>query len=159
MPNENFKAAILRYGEMFVEEITKQLLLNNKKATGILIDSLDYRVVETADTIVLEILANDYLKFVDKGRKPGTLPNVKAIQKWVDVKGITNRNGERRLTKNQIGWAIAKGIQKKGIKPTNVLKKAKASFLVNKTALNNVLHGAEVDVKNLIKDAIKNLNK
>jgi len=163
MDNENFKAAVLKYGEGYITEIAKQLLLNNKNATGLLLDSLDYRVIETADTIALEILANDYLYNVDKGRKPGSMPPVDNITKWVAARGINFKYKGRTLTQKQIGFAIAKSIQLKGIKPTNILKKAKASFLVNKAALNEVMNGAGIDVKKyvsgIISDAIKNLNQ
>lgn len=158
MADKNFKASILKYGEMFIEEITKQLLLNDKKATGSLIDSLDYRVIETADTIVLDILANDYLNIVDKGLKPGTFPNAGKIIKWAAARNIKPRN-KRYKTNADVGWAIARTIQKKGIKPTNILKKAKASFLSNKKALQTVVDAAQIDVKQLIKEALKNLNK
>ena len=158
MASENFKQAFLDYGRAFIEEVIKQLVLNNKKATGELLDSLDYRIIESANEVVLDILANDYLKFVDKGRKAGTLPNVNRIVKWVEVKGISSKNDKRILSTQQLGWAIAKSIQKKGIKPTNVLQKAKATFFTNKANLQKVVDGATIDVKQLIKDAIKNLN-
>jgi len=157
MANPNFRQAVLDYGELYIEEITKQLLLNDKKATGDLIDSLDYRVIETANEITLDILANDYLNIVDKGLKPGTFPNVDNIIRWVDVKGVKSSNKAIKTNK-QLGWAIAKSIEKNGIKPSNVLRKAKASLLQNKQALNNVVNAAAIDVKLLIKEAIKNLN-
>lgn len=155
---QNFRQAILDYGELFIAEITKQLLLNNKKATGDLIDSLDYRVIETADTIVLDILANPYLMVVDKGLKPGTFPNVDKIKKWVTTKRLKPKN-KKYKTNADLAWAIAKQIDKRGIKPTNILKKAKASFLSNKAALNEVVDAANIDVKAMIKEALKNLNK
>ena len=34
MANPNFRQAVLDYGELYIAEITKQLLLNDKKATG-----------------------------------------------------------------------------------------------------------------------------
>lgn len=164
MANENFRQAVIEYGGKFVEETIRQLILNDKKATGDLIDSLDYRVIEAANEITLEILANDYLYNVDKGRNKGTWPNVWAIQKWVAVRGITPYSGKRVLTTNQIGWAIAKSIKngtkdsKYGIEPTNVLKKAKATFFSNKANIQPIIDGAVIDMKDLIKQAIKNLN-
>jgi len=58
-------------------------------------------------------LANDYLQWVDKGRRPGTYPPIRAIQRWVQIKGIPK----------EAAWAIRQNIYKFGIKPTNVIKK------------------------------------
>ena len=157
MANENFRKAVLDYGELFIEEITKQLLLNDKVVTGDLINSLDYRVIETVDTITLEILANPYLTVVDKGLKKGTFPNVDNIIKWVNARGIKSTDKSMK-TSTQLGWAIAKSIERNGIKPSNVIRKARNSFYANKQALNNVVNAAAIDVKQLIKEAIKNLN-
>ena len=157
MKNENFRKAVLQYGEMYIAELTKQLLLNNKKASGELIDSLDYKLIDTVDGILIDILASDYLKVVDKGLKPCRFPNVKKIIKWVDVRNIKPKN-KKFKTNEDVGWAIAKSIDRKGIKPTNVLRKAKASLLANKKALATVVDAAEVDVKDLIKKSLKNFN-
>ena len=157
--NPNFKQAVLDYGELYIAELTKQLILNDKKATGDLIDSLDCRVIETVDGLMLEILANPYLRYVDKGRKKGTLPNVLNIEKWIEQRGITPVSEKGKvITVEQLSWAIAKSIEKDGIPATNVTKKARASLLVNKEAINNVVNAARVDVKALIKEALKNLN-
>jgi len=157
MASDNFKQAVLDYGDAFIEEIIKQLYLNNKNVTGELINSLDYRIIETANEVTLEILANDYFNAVDRGRKPGTLPNVSAIQKWVAAKGIKFTSGKRALTTNQMGWAIAKSIQMKGIRPSNIMKKAKATFFANKQNLQPIIDEGVLDVKQLIRTAIKNL--
>lgn len=160
MPNENLKRAILDLGDKYIIELTKQLLLNNKNATGELIDSLDYRAVETANGMILEILGSYYLKFVDKGLKPGIFPNVSAIQKWTSVRHLTGTTKTgKHLTNEQVGWAVATKIFKAGIKPSNVLRKAKASLFANKKALNDVVDGAKIDINKLIKDALKELKK
>lgn len=159
MTNENFKRAVLDFGELYITELTKQLLLNDKKATGALIDSLNYRLIETENTIILDILANPYLKTVDKGLKKGVLPNVNNIIKWINVRGIVATKNKNIKNSTQLGWAIAKTIEMQGIKPSNVLRKAKATLLQNKAALNGIVNGAAIDVKQLIKDALKNLNQ
>jgi hypothetical protein len=156
--DKNFRKAVLDYGELFIQNIIKQILLNNKKASGDLIDSLDYRVIEIADTVVLEILANPYLTIVDKGLRPGHFPNVSRIIKWAEVRKLKPHNKKYKTT-SDVGWAVAKSIDRKGIKPTHILRKAKASLMANKEALNKVVGAAQLDINDLIKQSIKNLNK
>ncbi len=139
------KKALNELGKDFVLELTKQLLNADKKATGDLIRSLDYKVVETVDGLFLEIIALDYLKYVDEGRRPGLRPPIKAIQHWVNVKGIQFKG----LKPNQTAFVIANSIAKKGIKPTNVIKKSMDNIFNNKMQL---LADASVeDIQELIK--------
>lgn len=86
-----------------------------KVASGSLINSINYRLQDTAQGINVVLLANDYLQYVDRGRRPGTYPPIQAIQRWVTIKGIPK----------EAAWAIRKNIYKFGIKPTNVIRKTK----------------------------------
>jgi hypothetical protein len=86
-----------------------------KVASGSLINSINYRLQDTAQGINIILVANDYLKYVDQGRKPGTYPPIQAIKKWVAIKGIPK----------EAAWAIRTNIYKFGIKPTNVIRKTK----------------------------------
>ena len=70
--NENLKSALEQVGIDLVKELTKQLLNADKKASGNLIKSLDYKVVETVDGFILNLLAADYLNTVDQGPGGGT---------------------------------------------------------------------------------------
>ena len=85
-----------------------------KVASGRLINSIDYRLKETAQGIQFQLLAESYLEYVDKGRKPGTYPPISAIRNWARIKGLP-KGAE---------YGIQKNIYKFGIKPTNVLRRA-----------------------------------
>jgi hypothetical protein len=104
------------FGKDYVK-IMVGLLKGNKPfakvASGSLINSINYRLQDTANGIQIILLANDYLQWVDKGRRPGTYPPIRAIQRWVAIKGM----------KPEAAWAIRQNIYKFGIKPTNVIKK------------------------------------
>ena len=86
-----------------------------KVASGSLINSINYRLQDTANGIQVQLLANDYLQYVDQGRKPGTYPPIRAIQRWVSIKGLPK----------DAAWGIRQNIYKFGIKPTNVIRKTK----------------------------------
>ena len=133
------------FGRDFVKILTIQLKKSGKSASGALINSLDYRIIDNGD-INIEILSNDYLEYVDKGRKPGTYPPLKEISKWATLKGIPQG----------AVFPIARSIYKFGIKPTNVLDKTKNEILKS-TKLNNKL-GEEL-VENIEEIIINNFNQ
>jgi hypothetical protein len=54
------------FGKDYVKNLWRELRREGKDASGALLNSLDYRIVEDAKQIKLEILANDYLKHVDE---------------------------------------------------------------------------------------------
>lgn len=99
------------FGTDYVKLLIKYLLKFKKNSTGSLIKSLDSRLQGEAENIKIIIDSNDYLNYVDEGRKPGSYPNIKAISKWAELKGIKGAE-----------FAIANKIFKFGIKPTQVIQ-------------------------------------
>lgn len=127
------KEAMEALGKETVGQLVYELIRADKKASGDLINSVDYNVLETANGVVLEILANDYLTYVDKGRRPNRkMPPVKKIEEWIKQRGLQGRDKKGRFIKRKsFAFAIAKSIAKNGIKPTNVLKKTRQNLLKN----------------------------
>lgn len=158
MNNKQLKKSIEKYGKDYIKELVKQLLQADKKATGKLINSLDYEILETVNGVTFVIKGEAYLKYVDGGRKPNsTPPPMKQIKKWISARGIKFSSGKKKLTQTQTAFIVARSIGKKGIKPTNILKKAQLTFLANKKALNDLLSGAKNDLVDIISQAIKNI--
>ncbi len=114
------------FGSDYIKILTALLKKYDKKATGALINSLDYRLQKTANDIKIIIEANDYIKFVDEGRKRGSYPPIQAISKWAKVKGIPQ----------SAVFPIAKKIFKFGIKPTNVIQQTTKEFETSQTLTN-----------------------
>ena len=56
---------------------------------------------------LVQVLVNDYIQYIESGRKPGSFPPVSVIAKWAADKGIT--------TDNRVVWAICQSIYKEGI--------------------------------------------
>jgi hypothetical protein len=142
----NLKKQLEALGREYVAELTRQLVNDDKVATGNLINSLDYEVLQVANGLILQILADDYLTFVDKGRKPGKRPPQKAIQKWVENRGIKIKGQSSKQT----GFLIARSIGKKGIKPTNVIKKTQQALFNNVQTL--ISKGIQLDINEYIKN-------
>ena len=114
------------FGKDYVKVMVALLKGNRpfaKVASGSLVNSINYRLQNTANGINVVLLANDYLKYVDEGRRPGTYPPIRAIQRWVAIKGI----------KPEAAWAIRQNIFKFGIKPTRVIAKTRFTLETNRT--------------------------
>jgi hypothetical protein len=119
------------FGNRYVDILTAELKSAGKVASGKLLQSLDYRIVREANIIQIIIQANDYLTYVDAGRKPGSFPPLKAIQSWTKLKGIPQ----------SAAFPIARSIFKFGIKPTNVIEKTNRKIVSsnNLTTLQKIV--------------------
>ena len=111
------------FGRDYVKILTRELLRAGKNSSGRLIRSIDYRLVEDAEIIRMEITAEKYLEWVDKGRKPGSYPPIKPLIQWVKIQGLNTG----------VAFAIQKTIFKFGIKPTNVIQKVVNEFETSPT--------------------------
>lgn len=118
-------------GDDLKKEMIRNLIALDKKATGTLIRSIDYRlIVIEAQRLVrelkIELVAADYLQWVDKGRKKGSkMPPPSKLDKWIVARKIAPRDKQGRfISRKSLQFAIARAIQKNGIKPTNVIQKS-----------------------------------
>jgi hypothetical protein len=111
------------FGKDYVKILYRELRRADKVATGALINSIDFRLRQDAKDIMVIIESNDYLKFVDEGRKPGKYPPVRAIRDWVKIKGISE----------DAVWPIMKSIYKFGIKPLNIIQRVTQEFETSPT--------------------------
>lgn len=155
--DKNLKESIDRLGREYVKELTRQLISLDKDATGNLISSLDWDVVQTANGVILTIVSADYLKYVDSGRKPGKMVPVKPLITWAKAKNL--KLGTKFKTWEQLGWSISKSIAKNGIKPTNVLDKTRDSILNNRERIDDLLTSAGKDLDYIIEDAMRSIMK
>lgn len=128
----NLKVALDQLGKDYIVELTNQLIAADKKASGNLIRSLNYEVIELMNNLLIKVSAASYLGVVDKGRRPGKQPPTGPIKKWIDIRGI--KPGKKQ-TKEQLAFVIARSIGRKGIKPTNVIKKSINNILKMKKEL------------------------
>lgn len=126
-----------KYGDDYVKTLTKHLLEADKRASGKLIQSLNYDVKD----FMIEILGEDYLDFVDQGvdgkftsygspfRFTNKMPPVSEISKWCSIKGIPK----------SAAFPIAKNIFKFGIEPTGVIEKTNREVNLNEDILIDVI--------------------
>jgi len=111
-------------------------------ASGQLADSIKY----TIDGYRLKIQGNDYIYYLQNGRKAGGRPPIKVIRQWIDDKGILPNKG----SKDSLAWAIAKKIEKEG----TTIWKAGGSDLVSGIFNEALQQSIEADFANLIASEI-----
>lgn len=118
---ENTKAALDEFGEYLVREARKNLTRLRKNSSKTLYQSLDYEANVMPNSIDFNFLMEEYGEWVDKGRKPGTLPPVRnqkgeGILNWVERKRIQFRDNRGRFESYRTtAWIIAQSIKKRGI--------------------------------------------
>lgn len=110
-------------GAFMANVLVAEIFAKGKVATGNLIDSVEYQVVNKGDKFVVDLLADRYIFNVSEGRRAGYPKSrenqgfVDALIKWVIAKGKASDN------KSALGAALAirESIFKKGIPPTNII--------------------------------------
>ena len=133
------------YGENIIRILTEELVRADKVASGRLINSLNYEVRPVGEALYQLILTSeDYLKYVDKGRRPGSYVPIRALREWVRFRGIPET----------AVYAINQNIFRFGIRPTNVIS-ATIDRLDNE--LDGVEKAYEEYISSIIIARIKNI--
>jgi hypothetical protein len=120
------EAELNKWAGEFVNTLRNNLISAGKSATGNLVRSINYRLVQNGDQFSIVFEAADYLEWVDKGRKPGKMPPYKKLIPWVESRGLRFAK-----TSDSMAFVIARSIAKKGIKPLNVIERTKQSTIQN----------------------------
>jgi hypothetical protein len=100
--------------------------LGDKVASGKLLKSIDYEVINGTDgNPTLEISYVDYFENVNLGRrKEKKRVPIKAILDWIQVRGLRGRNKKGQFIPNlSFAFAIQTNIYKFGIRPSNIYDK------------------------------------
>lgn len=148
-------------GQTIINELGKELIKQQHKATGELISSLDYKVEQNLLGTVLKIEMNEYGTWVNIGRKKGAAKvPIDALVEWIKRKGIETNN------KKAIGiaFAIQKTIQREGSPTVNSRRKGKKVGFVDDTLARldkqieqMVLQAAEKEVTIMVDNFVKRI--
>jgi hypothetical protein len=132
--------------EIVDEQIQKDLFASGKSAS-----SLQVVATETGGQLVGD---DSFIYQTDKvGRRPGTMPPIKAIEEWIEVKMLSFLNP----------WAVAKSIAKKG---TSIFRGERKGIDIDKILETNreilikdLADASKFEVQNAIKEAINKPRK
>lgn len=139
-------ADISDLGQFIIENLGTELIKQNHRATGKLIESLDYNVQYGGAFITLNITMNDYGRWVNTGRRAGAkkIP-VQVLVEWIKEKGIATNN------KKILGIAFA--IQNKIHKEGSPTKNRVSRFGKGVEFVDDTLIRIEAEIEKRITDA------
>ena len=122
----NLAAVLVQYGAAVCEAYRKELQDRGKNASGLLSQSVRFKVNRDGTTYAVDLSLQDYWKYVEDGRPPGRLPPLDKILEWIRVKPVVPRpmdNGELP-TEELLASMIGRKIARDGIEPTPALDTA-----------------------------------
>ena len=128
----------------------------NVNATGNL-QNVDFDVEVNGGTYKIYLILQDYWKFVEHGRLPGSFPNIGKLQQWIQIKQILPRpmaNG-KLPTEKQLTYIIGNSIKEKGIQPKPALDN---TLQKNNNMLTKVKEAVSKSLDKEIKQMLKELN-
>jgi hypothetical protein len=108
-------------------------------ASGNLADSIDYVVTGSR----LTIRGNDYIYYLENGRRPGKRPPKDVIRKWIDDKGIVPRDN---ISKDSLAYLIARKMGEEG----STIYKAGGSDLVSGIFNDQFVDSLQSEFMNLL---------
>lgn len=128
----NVRRVLAEYGEQFVKVYRDKLAkgrINTSKMS--LSKSVSYELHGGGTWIAVDISLNDYWRYVEYGRKPGKMPPMSAIEKWIRIKPIAPRayDGKRVPSVKSLAFLIARKIGLEGIKPKPIFKSTMEGLL------------------------------
>ena len=128
----------------------------NVSATGNL-QNVDFEVEVSGDTYRIYLILQDYWKFVEKGRLPGSFPNIGQLQQWIQIKQILPRPmADGKLpTEKQLTFMIGNHIKENGIPARPVLAN---TLEKNKDVINKIKDAVALGFDKEIKQMLKELN-
>ena len=142
--------ALRDFGKFIVTNYKSQLEAE-KMNNGELYRNIKYSVSTGTGGWVISVSLADYWKYIEYGRRPGKMPPLEVIEKWIDVKQIkshsmTLKSGKTVIpTTPQLSFLIARSIGRRGIAPKPLFKN---SFEAAKQQFMQVIEDAIVqDIK------------
>lgn len=108
-----------QYGNLIIDSYRRKLYEGGSNATGLLGNSLTTQVNTEDGIYEVTLQIQDYWKYLEYGRLPGTFPNIDAIRKWIQVKPVipTVQSNGKIPTLSQLTYLISRKIARDGIEP------------------------------------------
>lgn len=108
-----------QYGNLIIDSYRRKLFDGGNNATGLLGNSLSTTVYAEDGIYEVVLQIQDYWKYLEYGRLPGTFPNLDAIKRWIQVKPVipTVQSNGKVPTVNQLAYLISRKIERDGIEP------------------------------------------
>ena len=100
-----------KVGNFIIKALQMELIEQGHKATGNLVNSFEQRALSLPNSLVLEILMDDYGTYVNNGRqKGGKKVPIDVLVAWIERKAIVS--GDKKV--KSLAFAIQQTIHKEG---------------------------------------------
>ena len=119
--------ALNDFGNFIITNYKSQLEAD-QMSNGVLYRTISYSVSTGNSGWVISVSLADYWKYIEYGRRPGKMPPLEVIEKWIDVKEIkphsmTLKSGKTVIPKPpKLPFLIARSIGQRGIPPKPLFK-------------------------------------
>ena len=112
--------ALAQYAQAIADRYKENLEISGRRATGMLITSVNTNVVVDGNTYSIDLNLEDWWKYVEEGRGPGRFPPVDKILEWLRVKPIlpTPMANGKLPTEQQLAFLIGRKIANEGFQGT-----------------------------------------
>lgn len=115
---------LIQYSQEVEKALKDELQNNGRVASGKLLNSISTKINYLGDSITVTLYAEDYLKWLNDGRKPsngeGNGSLKEDILKWIKIKHIVPRENKGKVpTEKQLAYLIARKIHREGYKGDN----------------------------------------
>ena len=133
--------ALNDFGKFIITNYKSQLEAE-KMNNGELYRNIKYSVSTGTGGWVISVSLANYWKYIEYGRRPGKMPPLEVIEKWIDVKQIkphsmTLKSGKTVIpTPPKLPFLIARSIGRRGIAPKPLFQK---SFVAAKKQFMQVI--------------------
>jgi len=127
--------------------------ISNKVASGSLRNSVSVTVQKNSNTdTVLQVMMEEYFQYVQSGRLPGRkFVPIQSLEKWIRDRRLKGRDKKGRfMTNKSFAFAIAKNINKFGIRPSNFLDISIEKILKDEKIVELLQDAAYEDLINAI---------
>lgn len=122
MEEETLDRLLASCGTQIIDIYRKKLSEFNVNSTGTLGNNLSCFVQIGEEVYELCLRIQDYWKYVEDGRNPGSFPNVDALKKWIQAKPILPRPYNGKLpTIDTLAYLIGRKIERDGIEGKHIL--------------------------------------
>ena len=121
--------ALNDFGQKIVDNYRAELEACNYQ-DGQLYRTLSYSVKMNSSSWLISISLEEYWKYIEYGRRPGKMPPLDVIEKWINVRQIlprplTLKSGKSVVpTIPQLSFLIARKIGRDGIQPRPFFKQS-----------------------------------
>ena len=122
-----------KYGQRVVDLYRSNLKNSGHNATGNLARTASFTIETSSGDLNVTIHLEDYYRYVEEGRRPGSFPQIDSILRWIQAKHIMPREINGKLpTEQQLAYLIGRKIAQEGIAGTydlaNAQEAAKSEF-------------------------------